>query len=160
VAGNTKEQIGIVLGRVPSGCGILTATTGGRSTGILASWFQQASFEPPMVTVGVRKGRPIEGLIDPSGQFVLNVLGDAEAQEMFKHFAKGFELDELAFEGLATSTVPSGVVVKSCLGWLACKVVRKIDAGDHNIYLGEIIDASSLKDGEAYVHLRRTGLSY
>lgn len=160
MANADKEQIGKVLGSVPSGCCILTAAAGGCSTGILASWFQQASFEPPMISIAVRKGRPIEKIIDQSGHFTANILGEADAQEMFKHFAKGFELDELAFEGLRIRSAPHGVIVESCLGYLGCKVVSKVPAGDHNVYLGEIVDAASLKSGPAYVHLRKTGLSY
>lgn len=159
MSANIHEQIGSVLGRIPSGCSILTATAGTRSTGILASWIQQASFEPPLLTVCVKKGRPIEQIIDQSGRFVINVLGD-EAREMFKHFAKGFELDELAFEGLATKTVASGVVVDKCLGYLGCKVAQKVDVGDHNLYVGEVIEAASHSDSDAYIHTRKTGFSY
>ena len=47
-----------VLGRVPSGVFILTASDGeGRETGMLASWVQQASFEPQQVTVAVNGTR-------------------------------------------------------------------------------------------------------
>jgi flavin reductase (DIM6/NTAB) family NADH-FMN oxidoreductase RutF len=52
------EAIAQSLGRVPSGLFILVAGDGAdRRTGLLASWLQQASFEPPQVTVAVNKSR-------------------------------------------------------------------------------------------------------
>jgi hypothetical protein len=47
-----------VLGRVPSGVFILAiAGPDGQKTGLLASWVQQASFNPPQVTVAINKSR-------------------------------------------------------------------------------------------------------
>ncbi len=55
-----SENLGAVLGRTPSGIFILIAGDGqDNTTGMLASWVQQASFEPPQVTVAVNKKRYI-----------------------------------------------------------------------------------------------------
>ena len=52
----TTQAIGAVLGRVPSGVFILTASDGqGKETGMLASWVQQAGFDPPCDTVAVNQ---------------------------------------------------------------------------------------------------------
>ena len=45
------------LGRVPSGLFILTARHGHRETGMLASWVQQCSFDPPQLSLCLRRGR-------------------------------------------------------------------------------------------------------
>src|SRR5690554_1181470 len=68
---NLKKQVAQALGQIPSGCFVMTAAHGGKATGILASWVQQASFDPPMVTVAVKHGRPIQELLESSGHFVL-----------------------------------------------------------------------------------------
>ena len=45
-----------VLGRTPSGVFILTCSDGaGHETGMLASWVQQASFDPPMLALAVEQ---------------------------------------------------------------------------------------------------------
>src|SRR5437773_3544918 len=124
------EMIAAALGRIPSGCAILTAKAGGRRTGMLASWMQQAAFEPPMISVAVHAGRPIEALIDESGQFVANVLSDNPGP-MFKQFGKGFAPDEDAFVGLATQDHDAGIIIPDQIAWLACKVRGKHPAGDH-----------------------------
>lgn len=156
---DTHEQVGIVLGRVPSGCFVMTAKAGGRGTGMLTSWAQQAGFEPPMITACVRKGRVIEKAVDASGHFVLNLIGH-DRTLMFRHFARGFDVDEPSFEGLKTRDEMAGVVLDECIGHLACKVLQKVDAGDHWVYVAEIIGGQSHSGEAPYVHVRPNGFTY
>ncbi len=154
-----KEQLARPLGQIPSGCFIMTASDGQHHTGMLASWVQQACFEPPMVTVAVKKGRPIESLVDASGYFVLNTIGE-NPSAMFKHFGKGFDLAQDAFSGLPTERHDAGIVLTDCTGHLGCKVVSSTEAGDHRVYVGEVIGGASHNDGKPYVHLRNNGFKY
>lgn len=153
------EHIGAALGRIPSGCCILTARHGERTTGMLASWVQQASFEPPMVTVCVKRGRPIQQLVDGSKRFVLNVIAD-DPTAMFKHFGKGFALEDNAFDGLATTATEHGPALNACIAHLACEVRERVAAGDHDVYIAEVVSADAPAGAKPYVHLRKSGLSY
>ena len=153
------DSIPAALGRIPSGCAILTAKAGNKRTGLLASWLQQAAFEPPMFSVAVRAGRPIEALIDQSAHFIANVLSETPGP-MFKHFGKGFGPDEDAFAGLNVQEHPAGIIIPDQIAWLAGKVRAKHPAGDHFLYFAEIIDAGATDGAKPYVHLRKNGLSY
>ena len=159
IAETPEERMHAAVGRIPSAVAILTATHQGRSTGMLASWVQQASFEPLRVTVCVKKGRPIEGLIDGSGKFLLNILGE-DSKDMFKHFGRGFGLHDDAFEALAVRQRETGVLIVSAIAHVGCEVVAKWDAGDHQLYLGEVIAGDAEADGRPHVHLRKSGQSY
>lgn len=126
---------------------------------MLASWVQQAGFEPPAISVAVKKGRPIEAIIEESGLFVVNLLSE-DRLPMFKHFGKGFGPDEPAFEGLAVRAVEQGVVIDTCLSHLSCRLMGSMDAGDHRIYVGEVIEGEVHCDAKPYVHLRANGMRY
>lgn len=147
------------IGRIPSGCAILTARHGGRRTGMLASWVQQVAFEPPMITVSVKRGRPIGELIDASGQFVVNVLGENPAA-MFKHFGAGFAPTEDAFAGVEAKDVPGGVEIADQVARLSARVHKKVEAGDHDLYIAEVTEAAAPELLPPYVHIRKNGLSY
>jgi flavin reductase (DIM6/NTAB) family NADH-FMN oxidoreductase RutF len=155
-----KERIAKALGRIPSGAAIITTKAGSRRTGLLASWIQQAGFEPPMISVAIKKGRPIEQLLNEAGTFVVNLLGEADRDAMFKHFAAGFKPDENAFAGLKTKDVPGGVAIEASIAWLSATVYGKHDAGDHWVYLAKVTGAGIGEIKQPYVHLRKNGLSY
>jgi flavin reductase (DIM6/NTAB) family NADH-FMN oxidoreductase RutF len=153
------EAIGAALGRIPSGCSVLTVESGGRSTGLLVSWVQQASFEPPCVTVCIKRGRAVQELLETAGRFLLNIVGE-DRTPMFRQFAKGFSLEEDAFEGLSTESTDFGPLICDCVAHLGCRILQKVRVGDHDLYAAEIIAAASLGNARPYTHLRTTGLSY
>jgi len=127
---------------------------------MLASWVQQAGFEPPMVTVAVKKERPIADLIRRSNRFVLNLLAEGDTQAMFRHFGRGFAPGEPAFEGLDVEMIDCGVRLTDTLADLSCELSGELPTGDHIILAGTVVDARAADTGKPYVHLRKTGLSY
>lgn len=162
-----RNRIGAAIGRIPSGCSILTAEHAGRSTGLLVSWVQQAAFEPPSIIVCVKRGRPITQVIDASQRFMLNVIGE-DPSAMFRHFGRGFTLDEDAFAGLQTTpsefgpklALERGEEINGCIAHLGCQVIQRIAVGDHDLYVAEVVAAASINGAKPYTHLRTTGLSY
>ncbi|MEE8170285.1 MAG: flavin reductase family protein [Phycisphaerae bacterium] len=156
---STLSDIGKALGRIPSGCAILPARSRRGATGMLASWVQQTAFEPPAVTVAVKKGRPIESYIDESGGMALNLIGE-DPSAMFRHFGRGFGPGEEAFEGLQTRAVDGGIALDGAIAVLSCRVTAKHDAGDHWLYIAHVTAAEAPADGRPYVHLRKNGLGY
>jgi flavin reductase (DIM6/NTAB) family NADH-FMN oxidoreductase RutF len=154
-----REQVGRALGRIPSGCAIVTARGGEKRTGMLASWIQQAAFEPPMISVAIKKGRPITAMIDASGEFVVNVLGESPTA-MFKHFGKGFDLEQDAFAGLDAREVACGVEIVDQIARLSVRVKGECEAGDHVVYVAEVVEASAGETKPPHVHVRKSGFSY
>jgi flavin reductase (DIM6/NTAB) family NADH-FMN oxidoreductase RutF len=150
-----------VLGRVPSGIFILTVGTGARATGMLASWVMQAGFEPPMVSVAVKQGRYVCDWIAAGEPFVLNLVGESQTK-FLKHFGKGFQPGEPAFEGLVITHCARGVpILKDCLGHMECEPVRHVDSGDHRIFLAKVA-RGKLCDAEEkpMIHVRKSGANY
>lgn len=156
-----QESIDPVLGRVASGVFILTAGTGDRATGMLASWVVQAGFEPPMVSVAVKLGRYVCDWLSDGQPFVLNVVGESQGN-FLGHFGKGFEPDQPAFEGLSISHCPRGIpVLEDAIGHLECEPVGHVDSGDHRVFLAKVV-RGQLQDPETkpWVHVRKSGANY
>lgn len=155
-----KDKIGKGLGRIPSGVAILTTKNGSDHGAMLASWFQQAAFEPPLVSVAIKKGRAVEAVLNSSKKFVLNILHTGQ-KDMLVHFGRGFEPGQDPFQGIATETHQTGIaVLKHSLCFLECEVRQSCDAGDHVIYLGQVINAGAEEEGQPMVHVRRNGFNY
>lgn len=148
------------LGRVPSGMYILTARHGELETGMLTSWVQQCAFEPPHVSVVIKRGRPITAWLEPGSWFTLNIL-DHDETDMIAHFGRGFGLDEPAFDGLDLERSESaGPVLREAHAFLECEIQSRHPVGDHELIIARVGRGRILNEGQPMVHVRKSGHHY
>lgn len=164
LSAEAKTQLAPVLGQIPSGVFILVAgNADGQQTGMLASWVQQASFEPPQVTVAVNKSRYLIDWLKTGSPVTLNQVSKGD-NRLFKQFGKGFEPDEEAFADIDTAASSNGLpVLTDALASLEGQVVSQMEAGDHIIYLIEIssgVSHSASEGAVPFVHTRKNGFNY
>ncbi len=158
-----KSTVGPALGKIPSGLAIATAQHGAERTGFLASWFQQVSFDPPLVMVCVKAGRPIESLIEGSGHFALNILAEGDFASL-KRYGKGFEPGQDPWAETPEDLLDGHLAPVFAKGFanLVLKHLRTLDAGgDHLIHIGKVI-GGGVQNPEAkpYIHIRKDGFGY
>ncbi len=148
------------LGRVPSGLFVLTIGRDGRETGMLASWVQQCSFDPPQISLAVKPGRHAADLLTDKAAFVVNILPEG-ATDLLKHFGKGFGPGEPAFAGLDVYPTAEGVpVLRTALAHLDCRVAGRSRAGDHDLVIGRVVGGRLHAEGPPAVHIRKSGAHY
>ena len=157
-----SQELAAALGRVPSGLFVLTAKHGRRETGMLASWVQQCSFDPPQVSAAVRKGRPVlPWLTEDHVPLVVNVLPEGVSKKYVAHFGKGFELDDAAFDGLPVDRAQAAApVLTEAVAYLECAVSGWADAADHMLLILEVVGGAVLHEGRPATHVRRSGTHY
>jgi flavin reductase (DIM6/NTAB) family NADH-FMN oxidoreductase RutF len=154
------KQLGAALGRIPSGLFILTARCGEVETGMLTSWVQQCSFDPPLIMVAIKCGREVLDWLTPGAALTLNLL-DASETDMIVHFGRGFALGEPAFKGLDIDRPEgSAPVLTEALAYLECKVKARHGGGDHEILICEVVRGRMLGDGQPMIHIRKSGFHY
>jgi flavin reductase (DIM6/NTAB) family NADH-FMN oxidoreductase RutF len=158
---NSPDPLAQALGRVPSGVFILTSRQGEQTTGMIASWVQQAGFEPPMITVAIQRDRYLSTWLLDSRRFVLNQLAVGQ-KPLLSHFIRGFPPGVEAFEGLAVRPDPWGVpILSDALAYLCCSTLGDLLGGDHRIILGRVEGGEVVHpEAEPMVHLRGHGLHY
>lgn len=161
IAGGTEDDsLAAALGRIPSGLFVLTVRHGKQETGMLASWVQQCSFQPPQVTVALNKSRDVLHWLPDGGVFVINVIPEG-GKALVAHFGKGFELSQPAFEGLdvrRSNDLPP--VLLTAHAYITCRVAGRTDAGDHMLLIARVIAGEVLHSGHPTVHVRKNGLKY
>jgi 3-hydroxy-9,10-secoandrosta-1,3,5(10)-triene-9,17-dione monooxygenase reductase component len=157
----TRESLGAALGRIPSGLFIVTAVKDGITSALLASWVQQASFDPPMLSVSVKKGRPIEALFQRGGRFAVNVIGN-ESKGLVKHFMQGHQLGEDALKGLEYEQGQFGTpYLKEAVAYVECEVEDSFSAGDHQVFFGRAVHGEVLNTEDTpRTHTRPSGFQY
>lgn len=161
-ANSPTESAGLypALGRLPSGISILTIGSEDTATGMLVSWVQQAAFEPPMISLTVKQGRPLSDRLDGGEPFVLNIVGE-DQKHFLKHFGKGFEPGEPAFEGIELAETAIGVpALAGAIAHLECRAVDGVDAADHRVLVAHVTGGTLLSEVAPMVHLRKRGDHY
>jgi flavin reductase (DIM6/NTAB) family NADH-FMN oxidoreductase RutF len=158
--GDVAKELAAAVGRIPSGLFIVTARQGADETGFLASWVQQCSFVPFQVSFAVKVGRAVAGWLTPGAPFVVNNL-EEDQTELIAHFGKGFALSEPAFTGLELDNSTAGApVLADALAFLDCRVSGRCHAGDHELFIGEVVGGRVLNEGRPMVHVRKNGSHY
>lgn len=146
-----------VLERMVYGIYLLTTAAANQRHAMVVSWVTQASWEPLRLAVGIRKGRYAHTLIPEGGNFALHLL-DRDAPHDLARIKAAF--GEASFEGSSVKTGLSGApILLECLGFLDCKVHQAVDAGDHSLFIGEVLDGALFREAEA-LSTREYGKSY
>jgi len=156
---SNQERISPALGKIISGLYIVTTAFEGKRHGMLASFIEQAGFQPPLITMAMGKGRVIGDIIDQQPIFGINILGQHN-HELLRPFVKNTGDDP--FDGHAMVENEWGVPqLAESLAFLACRAVTRVDAGDHWLYLAEVIDGALQHDHEhPMTRIRRNGFDY
>lgn len=154
------RQLAAALGRIPSGLFILTARLAEAESGILTSWVQQCAFQPPHISLALKRERPISAWLTEGVPFTLNILDDSQT-DMIAHFGRGFALHEPAFEGLELERLEhGGPVLQEALAYLECRVRGRYPVSDHELFIAEVVGGRMLSDAQPMVHTRKSGFHY
>ena len=148
-----------LLRKIPHGVFICGVAEGEEVNGFTASWVTQGSFEPPLVVLAVRADSTSNGMIQRSGLFSLSVLA-ADQKDLAAVFFKPQQAVGGRFEAAPYSRGPRGLpILTDALGGVECRLVGQVAAGDHTVFVGEVVSAVLHRDGAA-LDLAGTGWQY
>jgi flavin reductase (DIM6/NTAB) family NADH-FMN oxidoreductase RutF len=130
------------LRMIPYGLYVLTGETqDGRVAAATVNWVTQASFQPPLVVVGVKADSGAHAVIKQAGAFALNVLGKSQSATAYAFF-KPVEREGDRIGGELFSPGRTGApILADCPAYVECKLVETLEAGDHSIFVGEVVEA-------------------
>lgn len=131
-----------VLGRFASGVTVVTTRdSAGRDFGMTVSAFSALSLTPPLVLCCVDQAAAMYEVLQRTGHFTVNIL--ASPQEALSRRFSDFEAHE-RFEGIGFTRGRRGApILDEVLAFLECSLVRRLDGGDHGIFIGEVDTAVS-----------------
>ena len=153
------DGLKLALGRIPSGLYAVGAGPGGERIGMLCSFVEQAGFEPPMISIALGADRPLRQVLERGELFSVNILG-TEDKALLAAFAAAREEDPFApFELIENGHgLPQ---LAGALAWLACRPTGSVVAGDHVVYVAEVVEGCLHREvGEPMIRVRKNGLGY
>ena len=131
-----------LLRMIPHALYVLTSQANGKNAASTVSWVTQASFQPPLIAVGLKKDSVTLQVVKEAKTFALNFLGEGQkdiAQKFFKHVEP--EGGSIAGEAFQPSPLYKHPFFPHLAGFVECKVVEVVDKGDHSVVVAEVVGA-------------------
>lgn len=154
-----EEGLKAALGRIPSGLYVVGAVHEGRRLGMLCSFVEQAGFEPPMISLSLGRDRSLRQLLEDGALFSVNILG-TEDKKILAAFASPGEGDPFAPFSLVENShdLPQ---LEDALACLVCRPRGSVEAGDHVVYVAEVLEGCLHREGgEPMIRIRKNGFAY
>jgi flavin reductase (DIM6/NTAB) family NADH-FMN oxidoreductase RutF len=127
---------------------VTTIAADGEARGFTANSFTSVSLDPPLVLVCMAKRAGSSEIFRDARAFAINILQEGQ-RDVSATFASP-RPDK--FAGLHCTTARTGsAILQDCTAWLDCEMHEQIEAGDHVILIGRVVD---------FAHSPRTPLGY
>lgn len=143
-----------VMSSFPTGVTIVTGVgSSGVPVGFTANAVASVSLNPCLVLVCADRDSASLPVLLESGTFGLSVLGEQD-RDIAERFAE--EQRDQRFQDLDLEPTQTGSpILGRALAWVSCTIWKSVEAGDHLILIGEVIDAGLGSEGRPLVFFRR-----
>ena len=142
---------------------IIGSRKGGRINAQIANTVVQVCSEPPTVSVAINKQNLTHEFIQQSGVFTVSVLSQDAPLSFIGNFGfkSGRDLDKCSGVDYRLGETGAPIVFDHALSYMEARVVKEVDAGTHTMFIGEIVSAEVIAEGEpmtyAYYHKVKRG---
>ncbi len=150
-----------ILAHFPYGLYVVTVAHDGEEHGMTANWITQASFDPPMLVVAIENTSKTIGLIRDARHFAVSLL-TTDQRELAGKLGRSSEQAPQKLKGVKTKPAPAAhtPVLSESVGWVECRAVASLPAGDHTLILGEILEAGVENSAATPLTLQEAGFKY
>ncbi|MFW6120043.1 MAG: flavin reductase family protein [Petrotogales bacterium] len=135
------------LGKLYSSTTIVTMNVDGQLNGISVAWITRVSGNPPMLTVSIGKTRYSYELLKKAKYFGVCIMKKS-AKEAVEYFGTKSGRDVNKFDMYDYTLTEKGTpILSNSVAFVECRIDSTADAGDHILFIGEVID-KKLYDNE------------
>ena len=115
-----------------------------KSNIIAVSFCMPVSKRPPLIACAIGRGAHSRELIESTKQFIVNVPSEELRQKIYYcGFHSGRDVDKFKETGLTPQPARKvkAPIVGECVAHMECEVTQEIEAGDKNLFIGEVVEA-------------------
>lgn len=151
--------------KISYGLYVVSSRKNGRFNGQIANTVFQVASEPPTIAVCINKQNLTHEFFRKSQIFTVSILSKETPLNFIGHFGfkSGRELDKFKDVNYRIGVTDAPVVMENAIGYLEAEVMGSMDAGTHTLFLGRVVEAEIVEDGEpmtyAYYHEIKQGIT-
>lgn len=118
---------------------VTTLDKQGEPCGFTANSFSSVSLDPPLVLVSVAKSAYGLSIFSESKGFAINILSEQQRDLSNRFASRGTD----KFSGVGRYAGSTGApLLDDVVAWFDCENYQQVDAGDHVILIGKVLDYS------------------
>jgi flavin reductase (DIM6/NTAB) family NADH-FMN oxidoreductase RutF len=141
-----------LCGRFATGVTIVTTfDADGRPMGMTVNSFASVSLTPPLVSVAIDHAASAFAALRDAGHWTVNIL-ESHQEALSRRFAA---VTDDRFEGVGWHRGSQGeLLLDGVLAHLHCRRWQALEAGDHTILIGEVLDGDAGESGRPLLYYR------
>ena len=135
----TGADLRRAMGHWATGIAVITTSDGGTLAGLVSNSFTSISLDPPLVSWAVDRASSSFETWDSTDNYAVHMLSESHRDLVKRFVAKGTD----KFAGLDWQRgVLGSPIVADDVPRIECRLWQKVDAGDHVILIGEVVNVS------------------
>jgi len=125
-----------------------------------ANWLMQCSFDPPLLALAVENDSHSRQIIAASSACAINIYENIQ-RELAGTLGRTFAKHPEKISGVTWKPGPAtgSPLLDSALGWVECQIISSSPAGDHILFVAEVIELGFNREGTPLT-LKETGFKY
>ena len=149
---------------IPYGLYVLTADAGDSVGSGTINWVTQASFEPPLLVLGVKQDTRSLTNIKAGAKLAMSFLGTGQGDLAFAFFGDA-TVDGEEFvtkdKRVPFERTPGGaIVLKDAPAWAELRLRETVEIGDHAVVVVEVTDVGLRQENPQVLTLKELNLNY
>lgn len=153
---NLSQAMSLIVGGVYV---LSLRAAAGDYRGIVLSFVQQVSFDPPRIAIALHKERTIVTALGDQASFVLGIVA-ADSATLADELASSPDDPAAVIQRYGAREVGPGLVPEQAAGFLVCQVQQRVDIGDHWLYIAQVLEGAAVPSRQPLLHVRSSGLRY
>jgi flavin reductase (DIM6/NTAB) family NADH-FMN oxidoreductase RutF len=147
----TGEELRELMRRFPAPVAVVTAAVDDERYGLTVGSLVSLSLEPPLVGISVGRESSSHEPIRRAGRFAASLLSGGQ-EEAARHFARSGVPPVALWNGVDVRDGECGPLLAGALAWLECRTWAEYEAGDHTIFVGEVLHGELGAAGSGLVY--------
>jgi flavin reductase (DIM6/NTAB) family NADH-FMN oxidoreductase RutF/rubredoxin len=151
------------LHKLGYGLYVVCSRKGNELNGQIANTIFQVCSEPPVIAVAINRQNLTHEFIAQSKVFTGSILSQDAPLSLIGNFGfkTGRQVDKFKDVRFKLGETQAPVILDHTLAYLEAKMINQVEVGTHTIFVGEIVAADVIKEGEpmtyAYYHQVKRG---
>jgi flavin reductase (DIM6/NTAB) family NADH-FMN oxidoreductase RutF len=148
---DTARDLRRAWGQFATGVTVVTARDGNGARGMTANSFISVSLDPPLVLVSIDTRNRTYQLLEQNREFAVSVLS-TEHQVWSDRFAGRQGDVQDRFDDIPHTITAEGLpILAGSLAYFICQVVAVHPAGDHSLFIGQVVRFAYTSGGSPLV---------